>query len=614
MFGHDDHDEESDVKHLPLRQMLQRIVPFFRPHKGTLIIATVMLLLVTAAELGGPLLVKIVLDQDIPGSDGRGLLFHAVIYAVLFIFGMGLAYLQVIMLAKMGLRIVTELREQVFAHLLSLSLAHFDKNPPGKLMARVESDIEKLLMLFSDVALALFRNIVLLGGTFAVMIYTNARVTFAIFLLMVPVVVCTYFFLQYIRKRYRIIRKMYAGIIGFLTEYVQSIPILQIYGYTEKALHDLVRLNKAKFSKEVRLAYVEYGFWGAFFAVEIVAVMLIIFVGSRNFGGVGMTVGTLVLFIEYTRRLFWPLLMFSEQLNQIQRAFASADRVFALLDTPSRTPDLPDAIETVPDDWQEICFDNVTFTYDGGVKALDEVNLRIQRGEMVALVGLSGGGKSTVTNLLLRYYETSAGAVLLDGVDIRRYRQQAWRSKIGLVLQDIHLFPGTLGENLRVLRDEIPQEAIERAIKVVQAEAMVERLPDSYDTIISEGGANLSMGERQMLCFARAVVEDPDILILDEATSAVDPVTERRLQEALDHLMEGRTSLIVAHRLSTITKADRILVMHHGKLVEQGSHDELYAADGIYRDLFDLQFAASEQENHAEKPLAETTADAMEDE
>jgi ATP-binding cassette, subfamily B, multidrug efflux pump len=594
MFYDDDplDDEERDVRHLPLKQMLARIVPLFRPHRATLLWTAAMMLVVVGAELAGPLLVRHVLDQDIPNKDGRGLLVRAIAYALLYVVGMGIAYLQVIVLAKMGLRIVTGLRQQVFAHVLSLSLAHFDKNPPGKLMARVESDVEKLLILFSEVGLALFRNIILLAGTFAVMFWTNARVTWAVLLLLFPILIATYFFLQFIRSRWRVVRQLYAKLTGFVTEYVQGIPILQLYGYTEKALLDLKRINQEKYKKEVFLSYAEYGFWGAFFAVEIFAVMVIIWVGARQVLDATMTVGTLVLFIEYTRRVFWPLLAFSEQLNFIQRAFASADRVFALLDTPSRTPDRPGAREKVPAEWREIAFENVTFEYDGGARALDGVDLTIRRGEKVALVGLSGGGKTTVTNLLLRYYHPSSGRITLDGVDIQSYRMDAWREKIGLVLQDIHLFPGTLGDNLRVLRDEIPQEKLDRALRLVQAETMVDRLPKRYDTELSEGGANLSMGERQLVCFARAVVEDPDILILDEATSAVDPVTEQRLQDSLDHLMEGRTSLIVAHRLTTITKVDRILVMNHGKLAEQGSHEQLYARGGIYRDLFDLQFAA----------------------
>ncbi|MBD3336668.1 MAG: ATP-binding cassette domain-containing protein, partial [Candidatus Eisenbacteria bacterium] len=498
-------------------------------------------------------------------------------------------------MAKVGLRIVTGLRQQVFAHLLTLSMAHFDKNPPGRLMARVESDVERLLVLFSEVSVALMRNGILLVSTFVAMMIADVTVALTVLALMVPMIVGTYFFLRYIRNGFRTVRRLYAKISEFLTEYVQGIPILQIYGYTEKAQLDLMRHNQDKYTKEVRLAFVEYGFWGLFASMEIVAVMLIIFVSAPKVLGATMTVGTLVLFIEFTRRLFWPLLMFSEQLNFIQRAFASADRVLEVLDTPSRTPDRPGARETVPQTWREIAFEDVEFTYDGGARALDRVSFRVRRGEKVALVGLSGGGKTTVTNLLLRYYEPNAGRITLDGVDIRDYSQKAWRRNIGLVLQDIHLFPGTLGDNLRVLRDEIPQDALDRAVRVVHAEEMLRRLPLEYDTVLSEGGGNLSMGERQLLCFARAVVEDPDVLILDEATSSVDPVTEQRIQDSLDRLMKGRTSLIVAHRLATITKADRILVLHQGRLVEEGTHMELYRREGIYRDLFDLQFAAQAQ-------------------
>lgn len=592
-YDGDLHDDPKAVRRLSLRQMCGRLWPLVKPHGGALIVSAFLLFAVVGAELGGPLLVRQVLDKDIPNGDRTWILIRATAYALLFAVGMGLAYLQVILMARTGLKIVTELRQQVFGHLMGLSLDYFDKNPPGKLMARVESDVERLLVLFSDVALALFRNGVLLAGTFTVMMLANARITLFVLLVMSPMLAAAFFVLRYLRGGYQVVRRLYAGISGFLTEYVQGIPILQVYGYTEKAQMDLLRLNQTKVAKEVRLAFVEYGFWGAFASMEIIAVMVIIYFGARQVLDATMTVGTLVLFIEYTRRLFWPLIMFSEQLNFIQRAFASADRVFGILDTPSRTPDLPDAIPEVPCDWKEIVFEDVTFQYEGGgTKALENVSFRVRRGEKVALVGLSGGGKSTAAKLLLRFYEPTGGRITVDGTDIRTLKQRAWRSRIGLVLQDIHLFPGTLGDNLRVLRDEIPPDALDRAVRIVHAEEMIRRLPRGYDTEVTEGGANLSMGERQLLCFARAIVEDPDILVLDEATSSVDPATEREIQSSLDRLMEGRTSLIVAHRLATISKADRILVLHHGRLVEEGTHDELYARDGIYRDLFDLQFAA----------------------
>lgn len=594
MWYGDDHIEEADQKsrHLPLGTMLRRILPLFRPHARRLALAAALMLVAVAAELAGPLIIRHVLDTDIPGQDQAGVLTRAVWYVLLYAIGMGAAYAQVILVSRVGLSIITEIREQAFAHLMSLSLAYFDKNPPGRLMARVESDVERLRQLFSDVALALLRNIVLLAGTFAVMMAADSRVTLTILALMAPVVFATYFFLQYIRRAYRVVRRLYARVSTFLAEYVQGIPILQIFGYTEKAQMDLMRLNTDKYSKEVRIFFRQYAFWGAFSSIEIAAVMVIIYIGARHVFGVAMTVGTLVLFIEYTRRLFFPLVMFSEQLNFIQQAFASADRVFAILDTPSRTPDLPGAEREIPEDWKEIAFDDVTFVYDGGARALDRVSFRIRRGEKIALVGLSGGGKTTVTNLLLRFYEPTEGTITIDGVDIRRYRQKEWRKLIGLVLQDIHLFPGTLRDNLEVLRDGTPEHALESALEVAQATEMVRRLPDGFETELSEGGTNLSMGERQLLCFARAIVDDPGVLILDEATSSVDPATERKLQDSLDHLLEGRTSIIVAHRLSTITKVDRIFVLHEGRLAEQGTHHELYELGGMYRDLFDLQFAA----------------------
>jgi len=589
---HDNLDEEKDIRRLPLRAMLARIVPLFRPHHRKLAVATVLLLVSVGAMLAGPLIIRHVLDTSIPDGDRGSVLWRGIAYAGLFALGMAAAYVQVVIVARIGLSIITELRLQLFSHLMQLSMAYFDQNPPGKLMARVESDVERLRALFSDVALALLRNVVLLGGTLAVMIAANARVTLTIIVIMSPVVFSTYFFLKYIRRAFGTIRRLYARISGFLAEYVQGIPILQIFGYTEMAQMDLARRNAHKYSKEVRVFFREYAFWGFFTSFEIIAVMVIIYVGARHLFGVAMTVGTLVMFIEYTRRLFWPLVMFSEQLDFIQRAFASADRVFGILDTPSRTPDDPDATADIPREWNEITFESVGLTYDGGARALDGMSFSIRRGEKIALVGLSGGGKTSVTSALLRYYEPTDGRIAMDGIDIRRYQQREWRRRIGLVLQDIHLFPGTLEDNLRVLREDIPKEAIDRALSTVQATTMVERLPRGYDTELSEGGGNLSMGERQLLCFARAIVDDPDILILDEATSSVDPVTEQRLQDALDHLLEGRTSIIVAHRLATITKVDRILVLHEGRLVEEGSHQELYQQGGVYRDLFDLQFAS----------------------
>jgi ATP-binding cassette subfamily B protein len=369
--------------------------------------------------------------------------------------------------------------------------------------------------------------------------------------------------------------------------------VLQTFGYEPRAEERLRALNTDKLRLERKSSFFEYGYWGFLTAVEVVGVMLLLWLASGRVLGTGMTIGMLVLFVEYTRRIFRPLAEFSEQLGFIQRALASADRVFAVLDTPSQTPDRAGSADEVPSAWREVAFEDVSFVYDGGTRALDRVSFRVRRGERVALVGLSGGGKTTITNLLLRFYEPTDGRVALDGTDIRDFRQKAWRRRIGLVLQDIHLFPGTVAENLRSLAegpDAPDAAALERAARTVGADEVIARLPRGYDEPLAEGGANLSMGERQLLSFARALVHDPDLLVLDEATSSVDPGTERRLQASMDRLLAGRTALVIAHRLSTVVTADRILVLHRGRLVEEGTHAELHAKGGIYRDLFDLQF------------------------
>jgi ABC-type multidrug transport system fused ATPase/permease subunit len=589
-----DHDEltedEQHVRHLSTTEMVRRVLPLFRPHVGAIGLGLSLLAVSVAAELAGPLVLRHLIDVDIPRETHDGVILSATVYAVLFLTGTAANYLQVVTLTRMGLTIVTQLKETVFHHLMGLSIAYFDRNSPGRLMARVESDTERLQALFSEVAVAVLRTAVLLAGALAVMMVSNWQVTVGILCCATPVAIGTVHYFRRMRGRYRRVRVMAARISGFVSEYVLGVPILQVYGYEETATRRLAQLNEDKLRTERTAALFENGFWGVLAAVEIGAVILLLYLGSGRLSGVTMTVGTLVLFAEYTRRVFWPLAVFSEQISFIQRAFASADRVFGVLDTPSRTPDRDDAVAAVPGDWREIAFDDVSFVYDGGAHALEHVSFRITRGETVALVGLSGGGKSTITNLLLRFYEPTGGCITLDGVDIRAYQQHAWRARIGLVQQDIHLFPGTVADNLRALVDEIDDDALGRAARTVGADQVIARLPLGHNEPLTEGGANLSMGERQILSFARALVHDPDLLILDEATSSVDPGTERRLQQSMDLMRSGRTALVIAHRLATVMAADRILVVHRGHIVEAGSHDELYAQRGVYRDLFDLQF------------------------
>jgi ATP-binding cassette subfamily B protein len=589
-----DHERPEDVGHehqLPFGQMVRRLLPLLRPHRRRLAAGIGLLLLSVGAQLAGPVVLWRLIDVHVAAADRAGIVRSALLYALLFLASASATYVQVVVLTRMGLAIVAELKQRVFAHVLRLSLAFFDEHSPGTLLARTESDTERLQALFSEVAVAILRTLLFVGGMLAVMFAVNWRAALAIVVVALPLVVATMLFFRRMRRMYRAVRQAIARILGFVTEYVQGVPILQVFGYERRAQERLAAYNQSKLLADRRASMYEYGFWGFLNAMEVAAVMAILYIGSGRAFDAAMTGGTFVLFLEYARQAFWPLAIFAEQLGFIQRAFASADRVFGVLDTPSRTPDRPDARDAVPSDWREIAFDHVTFQYDGGSRALHDVSFTVRRGERVALVGLSGGGKTTLTNLLLRYYEPTAGSITVDGTDVRTFTLRAWRSRIGLVLQDIHLFPGTVAENLRALGDDLPQADLERAIDTVGAHALLSSLPQGYEEPLAEGGANLSMGERQLLSFARAVVRDPDVLVLDEATSSVDPGTERRLQASVERLLAGRTSLIVAHRLATVVNADRILVVHQGRIAQEGRHEDLYAQPGLYRELFDLQFA-----------------------
>ena len=589
-----DHERPEDVGYagqLSFGEMVRRLAPLVAPHRRTLFKGIGLLLLSVGAQLAGPIVLWRLIDVDVASHDRAGIVRSALLYAALFFLGAGATYFQVVVLTRMGLSIVADLKQRVFGHVLRLSLAYFDAHSPGTLLARTESDTERLQALFSEVAVAVLRTFLFIGGMITVMLVANWQAAIAILAVAAPLVLVTMLYFRRMRRLYRAVRHLYARISGFVTEYVQGVPILQVFGYERRARERLAAYNQDKLVADRRASMYEYGFWGFLSAMEVAAVMAILYLGSGQTFGVVMTGGTFVLFLEYTRQAFWPLAVFAEQLGFIQRAFASADRVFGVLDTASRTPDRPDARAAVPDDWQAIAFEHVSFAYDGGMRALDDVSFTLRRGERVALVGLSGGGKSTLANLLLRYYEPTQGRITLDGTDIRAFTLRAWRKRLGLVLQDIHLFPGTVAENLRALGDEIPQADLERAVETVGARSLIDGLPGGYAEALAEGGSNLSMGERQLLSFARAVVRDPDVLVLDEATSAVDPGTERRLQASVERLLAGRTSLIIAHRLATVVHADRILVVHQGRIAQTGGHAALYAQAGLYRELFDLQFA-----------------------
>lgn len=588
-FHFDEIPDDVSISRKSTAVVLRKMLPFLKPHRKAFALAAFLLLLSVIGELAGPLILRMVIDTAIPQKSVRDIIFYSILFAGTFSFAMVISYIQVIITTKIGLAVVRDLKENVFRHMLSLSLSFFDRNPTGKLMARVESDSERVRMLFSEVSMALLRNVAMVCGTVGIMMVADARITSYILLLLFPVILLTVPVLKHMRKLYRYVRTAYAQISGFISEYVRSVPVLQVFGAAGMATGRIHLEGERYLNREVRAYFWEYGFWSFLGSCEILAVIVILLSGRGGVVSGAVSVGTIVMFVEYTRRLFGPVVMFSETLNMVQRAAASAERLFDILATETLTPDGHLDESDFPEDWKEIRFESVWFSYSEDSKALEDINFVIPKGDMVALVGASGGGKSTIVSLLMRFYEPTKGRITIDGIGIRDFRLDVWRKRLGLVLQNVNLFSGTLSDNLTVFKRNIPVESQMRALRTIEAEDILERIPGGLDGKISEGGLNLSMGQRQLINYARAVLREPELLVLDEATSSVDPGTEKRIQRSTDLIIKDRTALVVAHRLSTVTHASIILVVQHGMIVERGTHTVLLDHGGVYAGLCRLQ-------------------------
>ncbi len=592
MFWHFDETEE-DVRRQTVRELLPKVFKLFRSHIRYLIIGLILLIPITAAMLAGPIALQHIIDIDVPeglkSGNVSGIYRTAGIYVLIIGAAAIVGYFQAITLFKLGINIIADLKAKMFKHVLSLGLNFHNDNSPGKLLSRVESDTETIKHLFGDIAVNLTRNILLFIGILGVMLWKNFSIAVWI-LIMVPFLFgAAGWYIVKMRRWWREWRAQWAILIGYVAEYVQGIEIIQQFNYQKRARERMNEVNMGKFKVEVPAMFMEYGFWGAFLYGEIVALIIVLVIGIQQvFAGI-TTIGILVLLIEYVRQMFWPIMQLSEQLNQIQRGLISIERVFGILETE---PSIKDGKLTADElaYEHEIAFENVWFAYEEENWILRDVSFKIPKGEKIALVGSSGGGKSTIINLLLRFYDPQRGRITVDGRNIRDFPVDAWRKLLGLVLQDIYLFPGSVLDNLRVFDDAIPIDRIKNVAGIARADGIIEKLPGQYEGELAEKGANLSVGERQLISFARALAHDPPILVLDEATSSVDPHTERLVQEALDRLLSGRTAVIVAHRLSTILNSDRILVIHAGEVAENGSHEELIDLNGIYAKLHRLQF------------------------
>jgi len=590
---YEDEKITPEEKKIGSRKAFSYLIPLLKERIGGLILCLVLLISATALGLYWPILLKRALDVDIKNGDFNGLLYTALAIGVIQSLVLVFQYIQRIKLEIIGQDIMVKLKHKLFNHILSLKVSFFDKNPVGRLMARVESDTEALRMLFTNTVVLLIGDLLLIVGIYAVMFYYSWRLALILLLIAPIIAILTFFFERKTTPRFLEVRKKMAEVTASLTEFLHGMSIIQIFHRGEYARSKVNEANRLKFQEDkyVNLAVIMY--FNTVFFFEYVMIALVLFFGVMWIQSGSLTVGTISMFIILIWKSYEPIFRTSEQLANIQKAIAGSKRIFALL---SNNDKMPDPVNPVS--WnglkKSIRFEKVWFSYTNDDNyALEDVSFEIPVGKRIALVGVTGGGKSTVISLLLRLFDPQKGQITVDGIDIRNINREDLRKQFALVLQDILLFPGDIKSNISLESRKINNTEVTEAAKIVEADSFIQKLPDGYKTKVSEKGANFSRGERQLLSFARALVTNPDILLLDEATSSVDPETERVIQASLRKLMTDRTSLIIAHRLSTILDVDEILVIRRGKIIERGTHADLILQNGYYSKLFHLQFKSS---------------------
>ncbi len=566
-----------------------RLLRYARPYAGALSVAVILLLIEAGLALVGPTLTRRALDIALPARDIAMLTTLGAVYAGTLLLSFFGEYAQTVLTTWVGQRVMSDLRRQLFAHLQRLSVPYFDRQPVGRLVTRLTSDVETLNELFSSGVVTVIGDIATLIAISTMMLVINWRlalVGFAVLPFMAGVVA---FFRRSMRDAFRDIRTAVARLNSYLQEQLSGVRVVQLFNRQAASTAAFGAVNRQYLGANLRSITLYALFFPVVEFLTSASIALILWYAGFRAAGFGLTVGVLAAFIQLVRRFFQPLQDLSEKFNLLQSAMASGERIFRLLDTPVEIaePTAPRPLPTPVTGAVE--FDDVWFRYaDDAPWALRGVSFRVRPGETVALVGHTGAGKSTVLALLLRFYAPTRGRILVDGVDLSEVSTASLRRAIGFVPQDLFLFRDSLARNLRLDR-ELDDGALEHALGAVGAAALVHRLPGGLAHSVAERGRSLSVGERQLLSFARALAGNPPILLLDEATSAVDPETEGRIQSALAQLRGGRTALIVAHRLGTVLDADRIMVFHHGELRESGSHRQLMAAGGLYQRLVLLQ-------------------------
>ena len=585
--------EEDSLGKVYDSRLMKRLLRYLKPYKWFVLFAFILILISSGFYLVGPHLIKIAIDEYIMKNNIGGLSFIALVYLFALIFGFVMKSFHTYIMQIIGQKVMYDMRMEIFTHLQGLSISFFNRNPVGRLITRVTTDVDALNELFASGVVTIFGDIFTLLGIIVFLLYYNVKLALITFSVVPILFIAAFLFKTKVRKSFREVRIRIARINSFLQENITGMKIVQIFNREEKNFGKFDSLNKDHLD-----AYLQTIFYYAIFypAVEIIsslAIALIVWYGGINVLNNALSLGSLVAFITYAQRFYQPISDLSEKYNILQAAMAASERIFKLLDTKISIPESPKPVK-IKVLKGDIEFKNVWFAYNKDY-VLKDISFKVKRGQSIAFVGATGAGKSTIINLLARFYDPDRGAVFIDGIDIKNMTKKTLRENLGVVLQDVFLFSGDIKYNISLGDDNISFEKIRKAAVEVNIEKFISKLPGGYSEDIRERGSILSFGQRQLLAFARALVYDPKILVLDEATSNVDTETEILIQNAVKKLMNGRTSIIIAHRLSTIQNTDKIIVIHKGGIREVGTHQQLLAKRGIYYKLYLLQYKDQER-------------------
>lgn len=577
-------------KEMNKKSSTMRLIAYMKPYAHWVIFALLLVLGLTAFDLYRPMLVGDAIDTFGANGDYDVIIATAIKYAVVLALSFAFNIAQTWILQKTGQNIILQMRKDLYRHIQSLGSRYFDITPVGKLVTRVTNDVEALNEMYSGILVQLFRNIVKIVGLAGVMLVLDVRLAAISFVLMPLVIGLTVLCQKIARNIYRLYRTRLTDINTFLSEHLSGMKIIQIFGRQERKFEEFHDKNTKLYKAFYREMLMYAVFRPLIYILSILSLMIVLWFGSRNVFDEIISVGTLYIFSNYIRSFFDPIQELAEQFSTLQSSIASAEKIFTVMDEDEFIPEVenpkqPDKITG------KIEFDHVWFAYDGENYVLKDVSFVINPGEKVAFVGATGAGKSSILNLIGRYYDIQKGHIYIDGIDIRQLSKKQLRSAIGQMQQDVFIFEGDVAYNIRLNDDAITDAQVKAAAEYVNASHFIEKLPQGYHEPVTERGATFSAGERQLLSFARTLAHNPSILVMDEATANIDTETEILIQEALEKIMDGRTTIMVAHRLSTIQHADCIMVMHKGRICERGTHRELLEQDGIYRKLYELQIS-----------------------